>query len=94
MAYCFPAELEQLVRQELASGSYSSEDDLLLAAVRLLHQREEDLRNFKAQLQGRLDRLDRGQGIELESEAALRDFFDDIQARGQQRYEASRATPS
>ena len=93
MAYCFPAELQQLVCQELASGSYSSEDELLLAAVRLLHQREEDLRNFKAQLQGRLDRLDRGEGIALEDDAALRGFFDDIQDRGQQRYEASRVAP-
>ena len=86
-------ELQQLVRQELAYGSYASEDELLLEAVRLLHQREENLRKFKAQLQGRLDRLDRGEGLELEDEAALRAFFDDIQTRGQQRYEASQATP-
>ncbi len=93
MAYCFPPELQGLVHQELAAGGYSSEDELLLAAVRLLHQREEDLRIFKSQLQGRLDRLDRGEGIELESETALRAFFDEVQARGQQRYEASRAAP-
>jgi Arc/MetJ-type ribon-helix-helix transcriptional regulator len=93
MAYGFPPELQQLVHQELASGSYSSEDELLLEAVRLLHQREEDFRNFKVQLQGRLDRLDRGEGIELENEAALRAFFDDVQARGQQRYGASRTAP-
>ena len=93
MAYCFPPELQQIVRQELASGNYSSEDELLLEAVRLLHQREEDLRNFKAQLQGRLDRLDRGEVIELEGETALRAFFDDIQTRGCERYEASRVAP-
>jgi putative addiction module CopG family antidote len=93
MAYCFPPELQQLVRQELATGVYSSEDELLLEAVRLLHQREEDLQAFRAQLQERLDRLDRGKGIELEDEAALRTFFDDVEARGRQRYEASRVAP-
>jgi Arc/MetJ-type ribon-helix-helix transcriptional regulator len=93
MPYSFSPELQQLVRQELAYGGYASEDELLLEAVRLLHQREEDLRKFKAQLQGRLDRLDCGEGIELEDETALRAFFDDIQTRGQQRYEASQATP-
>ena len=93
MAYCFPPQLEELVRQELAFGSYPSEDELLLEAVRLLHQREENLRNFKTQLQGRLDRLDRGEGIELDDEAALRAFFDDVQTQGQQRYEASRVAP-
>jgi putative addiction module CopG family antidote len=90
MSYSFPPELQQIVSQELASGNYSSENELLLDAVRLLHQREEELRNFKAQLQGRLDR---GEAIELESEAALRAFFDDVQTRGQQRYEASRVIP-
>jgi Arc/MetJ-type ribon-helix-helix transcriptional regulator len=94
MAYCFPPELQQLVRDELAVGIYSSEDELLLEAVRLLHRREEDLRNFKARFQGRLDRLDRGEAIELEDEAALQGFFDDVQTRGRQRYEASQATPS
>lgn len=93
MSYCFPPELQQIVRQELSTGNYASEDDLLLEAVRSLHQREEDLRNFKAELQGRLDRLERGDVIELEDDAALRLFFDDIQARGQQRLEASRTAP-
>ena len=94
MFYGFPPELQQLVHAELAAGAYSSEDELLLEAVRLLHEREEDLRNFKVRLQGRLDRLDRGEGIELQTGADLRVFFDDIQARGRQRYDASRATTS
>jgi Arc/MetJ-type ribon-helix-helix transcriptional regulator len=93
MSYCFPPELQQIVRQELSTGNYASEDELLLEAVRLLHQREEDLREFKAGIQGRLDRLERGDAIELEGEAALRLFFDDIQTRGQQRFEASRVAP-
>lgn len=90
MSYCFPPELQQIVQEELACGHYSSEDALLLDAVRLLRQREDDLREFKSQFHCRLDRLDRGEGIELEDEAALRVFFDDVQSRGQQRYETSR----
>ena len=88
MPYSFSAELQQLVRHELAYGNFSSEDELLLEAVRLLHQREEDLRRLKAQLHGRLDRLDRGEGIELEDEAALRAFFNDVQSQGRQRDDA------
>lgn len=34
------------------------------------------------------DERDRGEGIELD-EAGLRDFFNDVQARGRARYEAS-----
>jgi Arc/MetJ-type ribon-helix-helix transcriptional regulator len=90
MSYVFPPEIQQLVRAELATGNYASEDEVLLTAMRLLRHSEEDLAVFKARLQGRLDRLDRGEGIEIEDEAALRAFFDDVQARGQQRFEASR----
>ena len=70
MSYCFPPELRQIVGQELATGGYASEDELLLEAVRTLHQRKEDLREFQSQLQRRLDRLDRGETIDLADEAA------------------------
>lgn len=91
MPYAFPPELQQIVHHELARGNYASEDDMLLEAVRLLHRRDEHLREFKAKLRGRLDQLDHGDVIELEDEAALRLFFDDVQMRGQQRFEASQA---
>jgi Arc/MetJ-type ribon-helix-helix transcriptional regulator len=83
--------LQQIVQRELALGSYASEDDLLMAAVRLLHQREEDLRNFKARLQGRLDQLDQGNGIEIADELALRAFFGDVQSAGKRRCAAQAA---
>lgn len=41
MSYAFSPELERLVRQKLATGRYSSEDDLLLEAMRALEDREE-----------------------------------------------------
>ena len=94
MSYCFPPELGQIVQQELAAGSYHSEDELLLEAVRLLHQREQDLREFKAQLRGRLDRLDREEGIEIEDEEALRAFFDNVQGHGRRQAVESRNAPS
>ncbi len=93
MGYSFPSELHHMIAQELASGDYASEDDLLLEAVRLLRQRSEDLRQFKSQFQGRIDRLDRAGGIELEDEIALRAFFDDVQSRGEQRYQARPSVP-
>lgn len=41
MSYAFPPELERLVRAKLASGEYSSEDELLLEAMRVLIDRDE-----------------------------------------------------
>ena len=37
----FPPELDRLVREELASGIYRSEDDLLLEAIQALRDRDE-----------------------------------------------------
>ncbi len=80
MSYPFPPELQQLVREGLAAGNYRSEDEMLLEAVQLLRQRDADFQGFKQNLKTRLDRLDRGEGIELENDEALNEFFDDIEA--------------
>jgi Arc/MetJ-type ribon-helix-helix transcriptional regulator len=43
MAYQFPPEVDQLVRERMASGHYSSEDTLLKEALLALVEQEEDL---------------------------------------------------
>ncbi len=43
MPYPFPPDLSQLVHEHMASGKYSSEDDLLRSALRALAEEEEDL---------------------------------------------------
>lgn len=93
MSYPFPSELRQLVEQGLATSNYRNEDEMLIEAVRLLHQRDAHFGQFEENLKTRLERLDRGEAIELENDQALREFFDDVQARGRQRYEASKHAP-
>ena len=92
MNYPFPPELHQLVEEGLASGSYGSEDNILLEAMRMLRDRDRREQEFKAEVQTRIHRLDRGEGIVLEGEEDLRRFFDDIQMRGMQRYNASKSS--
>jgi Arc/MetJ-type ribon-helix-helix transcriptional regulator len=41
MSYVLPPELERLVREELATGVYASEDEVLLEAMRALHERDD-----------------------------------------------------
>ena len=43
MRYSFPPDLSQLVGEQMASGKYTSEDDLLRTALRALAKEEEDL---------------------------------------------------
>jgi putative addiction module CopG family antidote len=43
MSYQFPPELDELVKRQLASGEYDSEDAVLIAAMRSLEHQQEDL---------------------------------------------------
>ncbi len=55
-------------------------------AFRLLQEKERRFESLRTDVKAGFDQLDRGEGIELDNDG-LRDFFDDIQARGQRRYE-------
>ena len=93
MSYAFPAELQQLVQNELAKGNYANEDEVLLQAMRALREREEGLQQWRAEIRGRIDSLDRGEGVELADEQALHRFADEIKAEGRRTYEADRNSP-
>ena len=41
MPYSFPPQLDRLVREELATGAYHSEDDVLFEALQALRDRDE-----------------------------------------------------
>ena len=79
MTESFPPEIQQFVWQELATGSYGSEEELVLDAVRLLRSSKLHLEQLREGLKTRLDRLERGEGIELEDEQSLKAFFDEIE---------------
>ena len=47
MAYPFPPMLGQLVREELATGAYRSEDDVLVEAMQALRDRDEAIAGIR-----------------------------------------------
>jgi antitoxin ParD1/3/4 len=83
-----PPELEQFVFDQLAKGKYQSATDVVCDAVRLLREREERLESLRREIDRGLAQLDAGEFIELNSDAELRAFFDDIEERGKQRLAA------
>ncbi len=89
MSHSFPPELQQLVSDQLATGDYASEDEVLLAGVRLLADRTRQREELRREVQIGRDQLDRGEYTEYD-EHTLREYFDDLQRRGRERYEASR----
>jgi Arc/MetJ-type ribon-helix-helix transcriptional regulator len=63
MPYQFPADIEYLVQQQLATGYFATPDDVLRAALKQL-QLEEDEVNA---IQQSIDRLDSGEeGVAVE----------------------------
>jgi putative addiction module CopG family antidote len=43
MTYQFPSDVQQLVRERMASGKYASEDEMLREALQALAEEEQDL---------------------------------------------------
>jgi len=82
MATAFPPELEQFIHQEVASGRYDSEEDVLCAGLRLLREREARLQALRDDILPALEQLDRGEGEPLDADA--------IKAKGRQRLAAER----
>ena len=66
MSVSLPPDLEEFVRQELAGGGYSSEDEILLEGLRLLQERKKRLQCIQSDIQIGLDQLDRGEGVPLD----------------------------
>ena len=47
MSYSFPPKLDQLVREELSTGAYRSEDDVLVEAMQALRDRDEAIAGIR-----------------------------------------------
>ncbi len=76
-----PPELHQFVQNEITSGRYGSEDDLLCDAVRLL--RSWKLHQLREKVQLGVDQISRGEETVIENDEQLAAFFDDIESEVQ-----------
>ncbi len=63
MPHQFPVDVEQFMRNELAQNRYSSEDELLVDAVRLLQQEREAA---IAGIRRGIESMQRGEGLPLD----------------------------
>jgi antitoxin ParD1/3/4 len=75
-----PPDLQQFVHQVVDAGSYKSEAEVVGEALRLLQDRQRRIEELRREIQPALDRLDRGEGIELDDEG-LDAFFEETKAQ-------------
>ena len=79
------AELEARVKAKVESGLYNNASEVIREALRFMEIHEDwihevKLARLREQLKVGTDQLDRGEGIAIESKAALDSLFDDIKA--------------
>jgi putative addiction module CopG family antidote len=77
-----PSEFQQFVHSVIDRGSYKSEADVVGTALGLLRERERRIDDLRREIHPALDRLDRGEGTDLD-DAGLDAFFEEIKAQGQ-----------
>ena len=82
MNITIPKSLESLVRQKVGDGSYSTEDEVVADALRLMEARDEATRIKRARLNDAIargyDDAAAGRLIVLESEHDIDEFFDEL----------------
>jgi antitoxin ParD1/3/4 len=76
-----PPDLSAFVNQSIATGRYATPDDVLLAGLRSLQERERYDEWLASELQKGIADLENGNYIELKDEAAIRQFFDEKKER-------------
>lgn len=79
-----PADLSQFVESEVAAGRYSSPDEVVHTALRLLKEQLEEWRRLKADIDAGFEEIERGEGIHISDEATRKALIEAIKQEGQQ----------
>ena len=80
-----PSDLAHFVSEQIGSGKYSSESEVVIDGLRLLRDRERRIAELREQVGPALERLERGEGRELDVE--------DVIGRGMERLGRARTQP-
>ena len=100
MIATLPSELEPFVETEIASGRFSSADEVVVAAVKLLRevsarpeQTLEELDELRRLIAEGHNDIVHGRVRRINNETESRAYAEEIKARGRARLEAQRANP-
>lgn len=69
MSYGFPPALNQLIQQQMATGHYDSEDELLIDAIRALAEVSSRHVQLRTEIQSRLSKAGKEDSEPLDLEA-------------------------
>jgi len=89
MSVEIPSEFADFVRRAIEEGPFRTEAEVVGEALRQFEQRRQRIEELKQEIGPALDRLDRGEGLQLD-DASLGEFFANAKVRGRQKWEAER----
>ena len=67
-----PSDLAQFVSDQVGSGKYASQSEVVLDALRLMRDRERRVAELRGEIAPALERAERGEGRELDVEDVIR----------------------
>ena len=71
-------EFETFINEEIASGRFHSREEVIQAGLKLLKSRHSEEAELRAALQAGLEYIERGDYVELRTDAEKRLFFEDL----------------
>ena len=80
MAETLPPDLTHFIQEEVASGHYSSEQEVVQEAVRFFRESRARFQQLRNDIRQRIAGIDSGQGTEIHSDEELTAFFHDIES--------------
>lgn len=86
MDVALPEDLTGFVSGKIASGQFSSVDEVAIAALRYYRDAEaDDLQRLRDSLKEAREQIARGEGIVISNSQELTQYFEDVKRRGMER---------
>lgn len=86
MIESLPSDIQHFIQVQVSAGKYSSETDVVVEAVKLLRDHEENYQRLRAEVQRRLKSVDEGNFIELNGDEELAQFFEELKQEVRVKY--------
>ena len=78
MIQSLPTDIQHFIHSQVSAGRFPTEEAVVVRAVELLREREDDYQRLRADIQARLAAVDAGDYIELNGDEELAAFFEDL----------------
>jgi Arc/MetJ-type ribon-helix-helix transcriptional regulator len=88
----YPPEIGDFIERQIALGHYRSEEDLVVDAVRIMREVNDQQRQFAEDVQQGMDQLDRGE-VNCYDENGLAQRFEELKNRALRHPSSSEINP-